>query len=397
VTGPLTGIRVLDAGTVLAAPVACTMLGDFGAEVVSIELPGVGDLIRARAAQPGGRTLQWVQEARNKKSITLDLHQSRGRDLLHRLIPHFDVLVTNFRPATLDRWELAPRILEERYPRLVGLFVSGYGQTGPYRNRGAFDRTASAFAGVTAASGMPEGPPVRAGFALIDYMTAYLGAFGVMLALYERDTASGKGQMIDLALYESAFRATEDAYIDFSVNETVRARSGNRNPHIAPADDFHTADGKEVSVHAGSDSLFRRLANVMRRDDLAQDRRFSTYQERLENQDELYAEIAAWAAGMSAERLIAVLSDADVPAAGVLDMAAISKDQHYRQREKLFTTTDSEFGELEMVNVIPRLSRTPGSIESLGPVLGAHNQEVYGGWLGLDPAMLESLEREGVI
>ena len=201
---PLAGIRVLDLSSIIAAPVAATMLGDFGAEVVKVEDPGQGDFMRRSAKEPGGRSLQWVQDARNKVSITLNLRKPEARDIVHRLLPHFDVLVTNFRPPTLRRWSFDPDTIRARHPRLVALYVTGYGLTGPYSDRGAFDRVASAFAGLTYVSGEAERPPVRSGYAVIDYMGAYAGAFGVMTALYNRDLRGGSGQVIDLALTNPA-------------------------------------------------------------------------------------------------------------------------------------------------------------------------------------------------
>ncbi|MGN6467766.1 MAG: CaiB/BaiF CoA transferase family protein, partial [Rhizobiaceae bacterium] len=198
---PLEGIRVLDLSSIIAAPVAATTLGDFGAEIVKVEDPGEGDFMRRSAAVPGGRSLQWVQDARNKTSITLDLRKPEAREIVHRLLPHFDVLVTNFRPPTLRKWGFDPDTIRKRYPRLVALYVTGYGLTGPYADRGAFDRVASAFSGLTYVSGDPDRPPLRTGYAVIDYMGAYAGAFGVVTALYNRDHRGGSGQVIDLALY----------------------------------------------------------------------------------------------------------------------------------------------------------------------------------------------------
>lgn len=393
----LAGIRVLDLSSIIAAPVCATMLGDFGAEVVKVEEPVRGDFMRRGAATPGGRSLQWVQDGRNKKSITLNLRDERGRDVLHRLLPHFDVVVTNFRPPTLDRWGLGPEALHARYPRLVILYISGYGQTGPYRGRGAFDRVASAFAGLTYVSGEADGPSVRSGYAVIDYMTAYIGAFSVVTALYHRDLHGGSGQVIDLALYEPGFRASEDALLAYAAHSRVRERSGNINRNVVPASNFTTADNREVAIHAGTDSLLRRLAAVMERPDLAQDPRFATHAERVRNQDALYEIIRAWAATLPAQRLIDMLAAADIPASPVMSIADIAADPHYRDRGTIAEVRDEEFGNLLMAGPMPKLSETPGSIRSLGPALGAHNREVYSDLLGMSGEEMASLHADGVI
>ena len=395
--GPLAGIRVLDLASIIAAPVAATLLGDFGAEVIKVEEPGRGDFMRRGAAKLGGRTLAWVQDARNKESIPLDLRQPEGRDVLHRMLPLFDVVVTNFRPPTLDAWGLAPVELVARYPRLIVLAISGYGLTGPYRDRGAFDRIASAFAGLTYVSGEPDRPATRSGFALIDYMTAYMGAFGVVSALYHRDRAGGSGQVIDLALFEPGFRASEDALLAYAARGTVRERTGNINPAIVPAANFTTADGRDIAIHAGTDPLFRRLAAAMGQPDLPADPRFADHHARVANQAALYARIATWVAGLERDAVMAALISASVPAAPVMNIADIAADPHYRARGTVTPVRDAEFGDLLMTGVLPKLSATPGAVRSLGPELGAGNIAVYRDLLGISEDELAQLQERGVI
>ena len=394
---PLTGIRVLDIASIIAAPVAATLLGDFGAEVIKVEEPRRGDFMRRSAKTPGGRSLAWVQDARNKKSITLDLRRPEGRDVLHRLLPKFDVVITNFRPPTLAAWGLDPTALTERYPRLIILSISGYGLTGPYRDRGAFDRIASAFAGLTYVSGEPERPATRSGYALIDYMTAYMGAFGVVTALYHRDRRRGTGQVIDLALFEPGFRASEDALMAYSTRGTVRERTGNINPNIVPAANFTTRDQRDIAIHAGTDALFARLAGVLGQPDLPNDSRFTNHHARVANQDTLYAIIAAWAAQHSLEQAMLALVAADVPAAPVMNIADIAADPHYRARGTVLPVHDAEFGDLMVTGVLPKLSASPGRIISLGPELGASNTEIYRDLLGMPADELNRLAADGVI
>ncbi|MFZ3561414.1 CaiB/BaiF CoA transferase family protein [Streptomyces sp. BH055] len=394
-TLPLAGIRVLDLSTVLAAPVTATFLGDFGAEVVKVEEPGRGDFTRGTTA--GARSPYWAQEARNKKSVTLDLRTEAGRRIVRELVPQFDVVVTNYRPPTLRAWGLDPDSLQDIAPRTVLVYVTGYGLTGPYRDRGSFDRIASAFAGLTYVTGDEDRPPVRSGFSTIDYMAAYLGAFSVVTALYHRDTADGGGQVIDLALYEAGFRASEDALAAYATTGRVRERLGNRNPQIVPASDFTTSDGRRVSIHAGTDALFAKLAVAMGRPELARSPSYATRVARARHADDLYAVISEWAADRAADEVTKLLNEAGVPASPLMNIADIAENAHYRERGTLVEVDDPDFGQLPMVAPLPRLSKTPGTIRSTGPRLGEHNHEVYGHMLGLGPDELAALSAEGVI
>lgn len=394
---PLKGVRVLDISAVIAAPVATTFLADFGAEVVKIEEPTTGDFLRGVADNPGNRSLQWAQEGRNKKSVTLDLRQARGQQILRDLIPHFDVVVSNHRLPTLEKWGLSPESMRRLNPRGVFVFVTGYGLTGPYSDRGAFDRIASAFAGLTYVSGEPGRPPVRNGFAMIDYMAAYLTAFATVTALYHRDVNGGQGQIIDSSLYEAGFRASEDALLSYTSTGAVRERSGNRNPALVPASDFDTADGRRVAVHAGTNPLFKRLMAVLGRPELVDDPRFATRGARAENPDYLYTIIGEWSAGLSADEAVEILSDAGIPASPIMNIADIAADPHYRERGTIVDVEDPDFGKISMVAPLPHLSDTPGRIETLGCALGAHTDEFYRDLLGLGAQDLDELRSARVI
>lgn len=389
----LAGVRVLDAATILAGPVTATILADFGAEVVKVEEPRVGDFTRVS----GHRSPAWLQEGRNKRSIGIDLRTPAGQEVLHRLVPHFDVVITNFRPPTLERYRMLPEDLEPLNPQAVLLYLTGFGLTGPYRDRGAFDRIASAYSGQTYVTGEPDRPPVRSGYAVIDYMSAYLAAFAVMGALYHRDVRGGPGQVIDLALYEAALRASEDSVASHGLTGQVRERLGNRNPAIVPASDFDTADGRRVSLHAGTDTLFARLTSVMGVPELADDPRFVDRPARSAHQDELYPIIAAWVAGLPADQVVARLSDADVPATPVMSVADLADDPHVRQRGSLITFPDAELGDVAMVAPLPRMSATPGTVRWAGPALGAHTEEVLRDLLGLDDEGIADLRRGGAL
>ncbi|MEV0087176.1 CoA transferase [Saccharopolyspora sp. NPDC050642] len=396
---PLEGIRVLDLATVLAAPVTATMLGDFGAEVVKVEEPGRGDFTREGpgSSATGRRSLQWIQEGRNKKSVTIDLRTARGQELVRDLVPHFDVVVMNFRPPTTEKWGLTPERLQEINPRAVLVLVTGYGMSGPFRDRGAFDRIASAYSGLTYVSGEPDGDPTRTGYAVIDYMAAYLAAFATVTALYERDRNGGTGQIVDLGLYEAGFRASENSLPTYAALGKVRERQGNRNLQVVPASDFDTADGRRISVHAGTDALFRKLVTVLEMPELAADPRYATRDARVDHQDELYAAIAAWAGRFPADDAVRILNDAGVPASPIMSVADIAADPHYRERGTITTVVDDDWGELPMVAPLPRLSRTPGRIRSLGPRLGEHTDSVLAELLDLDQHAVAALRADGVI
>jgi formyl-CoA transferase len=396
-TLPLAGIRVLEMSSIIAAPVAATTLGDFGAEVVKIEDPVRGDFMRRNAREPGGRSLQWIQDARNKTSITLDLRKPEAREIVHRLLPHFDVLVSNFRPPTLRRWGFDPDAIRRRYPRLIALYVTGYGLTGPYADRGAFDRVASAFSGLTYVTGEAERPPVRSGYAVIDYMGAYVGAFGVVTALYNRDHRGGTGQIIDLALYEPGFRASEDALLAYSATGQVRERMGNTNAKVVPAADFDTADHKRIAIHAGTEPLLRRLGAIIGRPGICDEPDFATYAARVENQAKLYDIIASWVAGLSLADAMEKLVAADIPASPLMSIADIAADRHFLERGTVMRAEDEEYGSVLMAAPVPRMSETPGAVRSLGPKLGAGNEVIFGGMLGMSAAEIAELRKAGII
>lgn len=390
----LAGIRVLDAATVLAGPVTATILGDFGADVVKIEDPKAGDFIRGTGAR---RSPGWLQEGRNKKSVTLDLRTEAGQHLFHRLVPHFDVVVTSFRPPTLERYRMLPEHLQSLNPQAVFLYLTAFGLTGPYRDRGAFDRVASAYSGLTYATGDRDRPPVRSGYSVIDYMSAYLAAFSVLTALYHRDRRSGRGQVIDLALYEAALRATEDSVPAFGLEGRVRERMGNTNPAIVPASDFVSADGVWVSIHAGTDPLFRRLVTVMNLPELADDLRFRDRAARIRNQEHLYRLIDSWVAGLSADEVTSALTKAAIPASPVMSIADIMNDPHCRARGSVVSASDPEFGHVPMVAPLPRMSSTPGTVRWVGPALGVHTEEVLSDLLGMPADDVDKLRRQGVV
>jgi formyl-CoA transferase len=394
---PFEGLRVLDLATVMAGPVAATLLADFGAEVIKVEEPTRGDTIRGLGGGAGA-DLFWLQEGRNKRCITLDLRQPEGQELLARLAARCDVLIESFRPGTMEAWNLGPERLCEENPRLVYLRMSGYGQTGPYRERGAFDRVAAAFSGVTYATGEPDRPPIRSGYALADYMSAAYNAFAVAMVLYHRDAqGDGRGQVIDLALYEPLLRASEAAAVVFDRFGVVRERTGNRHAAAIPSGLYEASDGAWVTLFAAPDHLFERLARAIGRPDLARDPRYANAGARRKHADEIESEIGDWMAEHTASEILERLLAAQVPVSRVNSIADVFADPHVAARENLVPVADGEGGQVRMVGVLPKLSRTPGRIRHAGRPLGADNREVYRELLGLGAEELGALRERGII
>jgi formyl-CoA transferase len=395
---PLEGVRVLDIGTLIAGPFGATLLGDFGADVIKVEQPGGGDVLRGMCVPYEGVPLQWLSEARNKRSVTLNLRVPEGQALLRELIRVSDVLIENFTPGTLDGWGFSWEAVHALNPRLVMVRVSGYGQTGPYSRRPGYDRIALGFSGYLYTTGYPDRPPVRPSIATADFSTAIFNALATLLALYWRDAQGGsEGQLIDLALYEPLFRISEDTVPLYDKLGVVRERTGNRNPNFSPADTFQTSDGRFIMIAAGGDRVWERLARAIGRDDLLADPRYRDARGRVQYADELCAEIQSWVGSHDYDDVFAILDGASVPVGGVFSVREIMDDPHYAAREDIAEVVHPQVGPVKMPAVLPKLGTTPGAIRSLGPALGEHNREVYGGLLGLSDADLARLAAAGVL
>jgi len=396
---PLSGIRVLDIGTLIAGPFGATLLGDFGAEVIKVEQPGRGDALRGTPQDDGsaGRTLNWLIEARNKKSITLNLRVEAGQAILKDLVRHADVVMENFTPGTLERWNLGWEDLKKINPRLIMARVSGYGQVGPYSKRAGYDRIALGFSGYMYPTGFPDRFPVRPAFPTADYNTGTFGALAVMLALFERDARGGEGQMIDLALYEPTFRITAGMLNEFVTAGKIRERIGNRNPTFSPAGTFETKDGRYVQIAAGGDKVFERLAHAIDRPELATDPRYSKSRERIARADELEALLGEWIGAHEFADFEERLVGANVPFGGIYTAADIAEDPHYKARDSYVSVEDEIEGELVMPGVVPKLTGTPGKVRSTGPDIGQHNEEIYGDLLEKNAEDLARLAKDGVI
>lgn len=395
---PLTGIRVLDIGTLLAGPVAATFLGDFGAEVIKVEQPGRGDTLRGSPRDgKAGRSSTWMVEGRNKKSITVNLRVEAGQAILRDLVTHADVLVENFTPGTLEKWGLGWEDVHRLNPRLVMTRVSGWGQVGPYAKRPGYDRIALGFSGYMYPTGFPDRIPVRPAFPTADYNSAAFAAMATMLALYERDANGGEGQMIDLALYEPTFRITSDLVAEFARNGRLRERIGNRNATFTPAGTFLTSDERYVQIAAGGNNIWPRLAAAMGREDLATDKRYARGKDRNSRADELEGLVKEWVGRHTYAEVESTLVAANVPVGGIYTADQIVDDPHYAARENIVTIDDPQLGPFPMPNVVPKLSGTPGRVNAAGPELGAHNEEILSGLLGRSIEEIDELSTEGVI
>jgi crotonobetainyl-CoA:carnitine CoA-transferase CaiB-like acyl-CoA transferase len=401
--GPLAGLRVLDLGTRIGAPFAATILGDLGADVIKVELPGQGDFMRTIGPFVDGYSLFWAVEGRSKRSITLDLRKPKGQALLKRLVAHADVVVENFQPGTLEGWGLGYDALAAVNPAIILTRVSVYGQTGPYRDRPGLDRNGIAMGGLMYITGYPDRPPVRPGLIVSDYLTGVFNAFSILAAVYERDRtarASGtapRGQWVDLSLYESILRIMEHTLATYDRTGVVREREGNRLKNSAPLDNWRTKDGKWVCIIAAGDGLFPRLCRAMGREDLLAEPRFRTMARRAEHGDEINGIVADWVAAHASIELQQVLERHEVPFGVAYSVADIFADPHVAARGAIETVDDPTLGPIRMQGVYPRFSRTPGRVERGAPRLGADNESVYGELVGLTEGELRELAREGVI
>jgi crotonobetainyl-CoA:carnitine CoA-transferase CaiB-like acyl-CoA transferase len=402
-SGPLVGLRVIDLGTRIGAPFAATLLADLGADVIKVELPGQGDFMRTIGPFDHGHSLFWAVEGRGKRSITLDLRKPAGQELLKRLVGLADVVVENFQPGTLESWGLGYDALAAVNPAIILTRVSVYGQDGPYRDRPGLDRNGIAMGGLMYITGYPDRPPVRPGLIVSDYLTGVFNAFAILSAVYERDRRAAesgepaRGQWVDLSLYESILRIMEHTLAAYDRLGLVREREGNRLRNSAPLDNWETKDGKWVCIIAAGDGLFPRLARAMGRDDLLAEPRFATMALRAEHGDEINGLVADWVKARTAREVQDVLERHEVPFGVAYSVADIFADPHVVARGDIETVHDPVIGPVRMQGVYPRFSRTPGAIQRGAPRLGEHNDEVYGGLLGLAAEERARLARERVI
>ena len=394
--GVLAGIRVIELGTMIAGPVAATLLGDFGAEVIKIEAPGVGDPIRHSGPFVGEESLYWNVEGRSKRSVTLDLRKPEGQAVLRKLVAHADVLVENFRPGTMARWGLAYDVLKQINPRLIMLSISGFGQTGPNAERPAYDRISLAYAGFLNMTGYPDRAPVRPGTALADYQSALLGAFSIMIALYERDARGGSGQQIDLSLFEAVFRFTDVMITAYDKLGIKRERSGNRHFAASPGDHYLAGDGKYVALTVAATNVFKRLCTAIGRPELADEPRFATHILRVENYDEINGIVTDWIHARPATDVIRILEANGLPHSLIFTPEDIVADAHYAARGAITTLEHPIIGTLKLPAIQPHFSNGPPPEMKPAPALGADTEAVLSELLGMPAAEIAALRSNGI-
>jgi formyl-CoA transferase len=374
--GPLAGLKVIDCATVFAGPLSAMVLGDFGADVIKIEHPD-GDALRKMGAAKDGHGLWWKVTGRNKRAIVLDLHDPDGKEVFKALVKDADVLVENFRTGTLERWGLGWEILSEINPRLVMLRVTGFGQTGPYKHRAGFGTIAEAFSGFAHVTGEASGPPTLPPFGLADGVAAYHGVFAIMFAIYERDVqGSGKGQYIDLSLYEPLFSLLGAQASTYDQTGVIQNRTGNRSVNNAPRNAYKTKDGRWVALSAAAPSITRRVMELTGGKEVASDPRFATNMGRVKHVEEVDGIVGGWIARHTLVEVLDAFDKAEAAIGPVYDVAQILDDPQYKARDSVTTIADKDLGPLRMQNVFPRLSRTPGRIKHGGPRVGEHSQDV---------------------
>jgi formyl-CoA transferase len=393
--GPLAGIKVIELGQLIAGPFCGKLLAEFGAEVIKIEPPGVGDPLRTWRQLHNGTSLWWYVQSRNKKSVTVNLRVPEGQEIIRKLASDADIVIENFRPGALEKWNIGWEQLCALNPKLIMVRLSGYGQSGPYRDRPGFGMIGEAFGGIRYITGHPDRQPVRVGVSLGDAVAAMYGAIGALMALHQRG-ASGKGQVVDVALYEAVFSLMESMLPEYGMTGFVRERSGGSLPGIVPSNSYTTKDGKYVVIGANGDSIFKRFMNAIGCDDLANDPTLASNDGRVKRVDELEKVIGDWCAAHDLDHVLKVLDQADVPSSNIYSIADIVRDTHYRARDMIQEFSLGASDKILVPGIVPKLADTPGATRWLGPKLGEHTAEVLQR-LGYDEATRRALKEKGAI
>ena len=396
-TAALDDLRVLEMGQLLAGPFCGQLLADFGAEVIKIELPGVGDPMREWGREkPHGLSLWWPVVARNKKSVTINLREEAGADLVRKLVAESDVLIENFRPGTLERWGLGYDELAAINPRLILVRVTGFGQTGPYSSQPGYGAIGEAMGGLRYIVGDPDSAPSRVGISIGDTLAATFACVGTLTALHSRER-TGKGQVVDSAIYEAVLGVMESLIPEYVLGDYIRERTGAILPNVSPSNVFPTADDQMVLIAANQDTVFSRLADAMGRPELAEDERYATHSARGEYMEELDGLIAEWTATLTSTDLYDRLLEFGVPTGRIYRAPEMLEDEHFAEREAIVTLPHDTLGDFPMQNVAPKLSNTPGEVRWVGPKLGEHTEEILGGLLDLDEAAVDQLRSDGIV
>ena len=395
-SAPLQGVRVLELGSLIAGPYACALLAQFGAEVIKVESPGGGDPLRKWRKVHEGTSLWWYSQSRNKKSVTLDLKREEARDIVRRLVADIDIVIENFRPGTLEKWGIGWEALSKANPKLIMVRISGYGQTGPYRARPGFGAIAESMGGLRYTSGFPDRPPVRVGVSIGDTLASLYGTIGALMAMHHLKVNGGKGQFIDVALYEAVFSVMESLVPEYQMYGHVRERSGAALPGISPSNTYLCADGNYVVIAGNGDGIFKRLMHAIGRDDLGEDPELARNDGRVRHNEMIDAAICAWTRQYDLPQVLDVLEAAEVPSGRVYNAADIVADPHYRAREMIESHPLPQGKSIDLPGIVPKLSATPGRTKWLGPGLGAHTAQVLAS-IGIGEAELERLRTTGIV
>ncbi|VAV93746.1 L-carnitine dehydratase/bile acid-inducible protein F [hydrothermal vent metagenome] len=396
-TGPLKGIRVIEMGQLLAGPFCGQLMGDFGAEVIKVEQPGIGDPMREWGQEkPHGLSLWWPVIARNKKSVTLNLRESQGQDIIRKLVEKSDILIENFRPGTLEKWGLGYDELKKINPGLIMVRVSGYGQDGPYSHLPGYGSIGEAMGGLRYVVGDPSTPPSRMGMSIGDELAATFACMGALAALHYRNQ-TGEGQMIDSAIYEAVLAMMESLIPEYVEGGYIRERSGAILPNVAPSNVYPAKDGSFVLIAANQDTVFKRLAAAMGQPELAEDAHYKGHSARGKHQKELDDIIASWSRTLNADQLSKVLNEFGIPQGKIYRAPDMLADKHFKAREAIIKVAHPQFRDLKMQNVFPKFSKTPGKVRWPGPTLGQHNREIYQDLLHFKIEELKELSERNII
>lgn len=394
--GPLSDLRLIEMGTLLAGPFCGQLMGDFGAEVIKVEPPDQGDPMRVWGQEKAhGMSLWWPVIARNKKSVTLNLREKEGQEIVRELISKADFLLENFRPGTMERWNLSYDELKKINPGLIMIRVSGFGQTGPYAKRAGFGAVGESMGGLRYVCGDPSAPPSRMGISIGDSLAATFACIGALSALHHRER-TGEGQVVDSAIYESVLNMMESLVTEYDKTGYIRERQGSILPNVAPSNVYPTKDDNMILIAANQDTVFKRLTEAMGRPDLAEDERYITHVARGAQQKELDDIISAWTRTINSGDLEKMMEEYGIPSGKIYRAPEMLEDAHFKARDAIIKTMHPKFGELRMQNVAPKLSVTPGSVRTPGPELGQHNEEIYKGLLGYTDERIAELTASGI-
>ena len=395
--GPLSDLRLIEMGTLLAGPFCGQLMGDFGAEVIKVEAPSKGDPMRDWGQEKQhGMSLWWPVIGRNKKSVTLNLRVKGGQELAKELISKADFLLENFRPGTLERWNLSYEELRTINPRLIMIRVSGFGQTGPYSKRAGFGAVGESMGGLRYVCGDSSTPPSRMGISIGDSLAATFACIGALTALHHRER-TGEGQVVDSAIYEAVLNMMESLITEYDQAGYIRERHGAILPNVAPSNTYPTKDDSMILIAANQDTVFGRLAEAMGQPELTKNKRYATHAARGVHQEELDELVAAWTRTLDADEIELIMAKSGVPSGKIYRAPDMLEDAQFKARQAIITVMHPKFGELRMQNVAPKLSATPGKVRTPAPELGQHNEEIYGQLLNLSMKRMDKLKSEGII